>query len=289
MRASLDVRIIDQSRAQAVPAGRLRRRLVFQRVLRRLGGTSSADRWILKGGYLLEATLGSGARSTRDLDLVTDAAVDWNAVQDALERSLAGDPDRDFFQFETVQVSDLRLDTAGRPGWRFGVTALVAGRVFDRVRIDVLERADEVSGAIGLIVLACPVTGLPFGPARVLAVDVAQHAAEKFHALCRSYAGGRANTRAKDLVDIVLMAEAGLLPDPRLGARLQAVFASRDGTGLPAQLPDPPAAWQRDYRLLTAELQPATTHLDAAFDLAVEIYQRAVTEAARQPSAGGDA
>lgn len=278
MRASLETRLVQQGGPTGMSPGRLRRRLVFQRVLRRLGEADTADHWILKGGYLLESRLASGARTTRDLDIATALTGDLDALRDALDLALAAVPDVDFFRFETTGVTVLRPDSAGRPGWRFSLTASVAGRPFDLIRVDIADRADETLGATTLFELTCPIRGLPFGPARVHAVDIAQHAAEKFHAISRTYAGDRPSTRVKDLVDIVLMAEAGLLPDPRLGERLQAVFASRDGAGLPIRLPDPPAAWRDGYRKLTAELQPVATQLDAAFAVANAIFQRAVTD-----------
>lgn len=86
------------------------------------------------------------------------------------------------------------------------------------------------------------------------AVDVAQHAAEKFHAMARTYAGGRPSSRVKDLVDVVLLAEAGLLPHPDLASRLQTVWQVRDGVPPPAQLPEFPAAWLGDYAAMAAEL-----------------------------------
>lgn len=279
MRTSLDARIVAQAPDGSMTAGQLRRRLVFQRVLRRL---SEDERWILKGGYLLEARLAAGARSTRDLDLVTRVTADLSVLQAAFASSLARDPDADFFRFETTKASALRVDALGRPGWRFSVTASMAGRTFDGVRVDVLQRAEEVADATELFEVACPVHGLPFSSAHVQAVDIAQHAAEKFHALCRSYSGDRPSTRAKDLVDIVLMAEAGLLPDPRLGSRLRAVFLSRDGCGPPPKLPDPPASWQRDYLTLTAELQPMAQELAAAFALATEFYRDATSATTEQ-------
>lgn len=281
MRASLESRLVDQS--GDLGPGRLRRRLVYQRILRRLGEGPSADRWILKGGYLLEARLTAGARSTRDLDLTTAVATDLDAVRDALDTALAADPDGDFFRYEISGVTDLQVDRAGRTGWRFAVAVSLAGRTFDQVRLDVVPRAEEVLGATTLLELTCPVAGLPFGPARVQAVDVAQHAAEKFHALCRTYAGDRPSTRIKDLVDIVLMAEAGLLPDPRLGERLHVVFASRDGSPPAAELPDPPAAWERDYQKATGDLHPVAVHLSDAFVLASAIYRQAVTQARDEP------
>lgn len=175
MRAALKTGLINQATQQGVQAGRLRRRLVFQRIVRRL---SDDDRWVLKGGYLLEARLVS------------------------------------------------------------------------------------------------PIPGMDLRTARVLAVDVAQHAAEKFHAICRTYAGDRPGTRVKDLVDVVLLAEAGLLPHPRLGERLRIVFAGRDAGDPPTELPGPPTSWTRDYEVLIAGLDVAASSAEAGMSLAAAVYRQ---------------
>lgn len=274
MQAALQARLVDQARVGGLEPGRLRRRLVFQRLLRRL---SDDDRWVLKGGYLLEARLPGNARTTRDLDLAGAEVGDADAARSALDRSLSGDPDSDFFRFSITQASPLGVDRAGRGGWRFSLTATLDSRVFDRVRLDVVERVAESFGGTEIIELSSPVSGVEFTPARVTAVDVAQHAAEKYHALCRTYAGDRPSTRVKDLVDLVLLAEAGLLPDPRLRARLRAVFASRDGTEHPPDLPDPPSAWERDYASLTAQTPTVTPDVAAAVVLVSGLYRTALT------------
>lgn len=274
MRAALETRLVNQAAEVGVEPGRLRRRLVFQRVLRRL---SADDRWVLKGGYLLEARLAAGARTTRDLDLASEHAAELGHLREALEDALDRDPDGDFFRFTVTGSAPLADDQTGLGGRRFSIDARLAGRTFDRVRIDVVGRIAETSGATEIIEVAPPITGLDFGVAQVVAVDVAQHAAEKFHALCRTYAGNRPNTRVKDLVDVVLMVEAGLLPDPRLGDRLRQVFAARDARDPPAQLPEPPASWARDYAVLIADLGTAADSVQTALGLAFRVYADALT------------
>jgi hypothetical protein len=273
MRAALEARLVNQAAAAGVEAGRLRRRLVFQRVLRRLSGD---DRWVLKGGYLLEARLAGGARTTRDLDLVTAHATELGQLLEALEGVLARDPDGDFFRFTVTSTSPLAADEAGFGGWRFSIDARLAGRAFDRVRIDVVGRIAETAGGTEIVEVAAPIIGMDLGSAHVVAVDVAQHAAEKLHALCRTYAGDRPSTRVKDLVDVVLLIEAGALPDPRLADRLRTVFAARDGRDPPPGLPEPPASWARDYAVLVADVGVGTETVDAAMALASRLYAEAL-------------
>ncbi|NEK87047.1 nucleotidyl transferase AbiEii/AbiGii toxin family protein [Blastococcus saxobsidens] len=273
MRAALEARLVNQAASLGIEAGRLRRRLVFQRIVRRLSGD---DRWVLKGGYLLEARLEHRARTTRDLDLASALAAGVEPLRDALATALDQDPEGDFFRFSITGAAALRPDDAGQGGWRFSVEVRIAGRVFDRVRVDVVARVAETSGSTELIDLPAPVDGVDLGPAQVLAVDVAQHAAEKFHAICRTYAGNRPSTRVKDLVDVVLLVEAGLLPDPRLPERLRMVFAARDGQEPPLDLPEPPASWARDYEALVTDVGAATGTLPAAMSVATAVYQQAL-------------
>ncbi|HEX8079696.1 MAG TPA: nucleotidyl transferase AbiEii/AbiGii toxin family protein [Jatrophihabitans sp.] len=169
MRAALDARIISQAGEGGMAAGRLRRRLVFQRVIRRLAGDSH---WVLKGGYLLETRLAAGARTTRDLDLASKEAGDLGVLREALESALDRDPDDDFFRFKVTHTVRLGANQAGQGGWRFSVAAMLAGRVFDQVRIDIVERVTETVGGTEFIELPSPITGVHFAPARVLTVDV---------------------------------------------------------------------------------------------------------------------
>ena len=90
------------------------------------------------------------------------------------------------------------------------------------------------------------------------------------------YAGGRPSTRAKDLVDLVLMTEVGLLPHPRLGDRLRDVFEVRDGGAPPEVLPAPPESWVDDYATLCADTASTLPHLTEAFVLVDGVYRSAL-------------
>jgi hypothetical protein len=272
LRRSLDDRFAHAARQTGSDVNRLRRRFVFQRAVARL---AADGRWVLKGGYALEARLPDRARATQDVDVALLAAeVDLGiAVRD----SLAVDPDGDSLIF-TVGAPKRATGADDDPtAWRFPVEVRLAGRIFDRLRLDVGVRVGEVDGAVEDLSIAVPIPGLDLPVARVPAVDVAQHAAEKIHALTRIYAFGRPSSRVKDLVDLVLLLDAGLLPHPRLGQRLRHVYAMRDGVSPPPlTLPDPPPAWQppfadaaRELRLSTSELQVAVARVTALVQTAL--------------------
>lgn len=61
-RAGLEARLLNQSRKDGVDLARLRRRVVFERLLARLARSGDAD-WVLKGGMALEVRLGGVIRS----------------------------------------------------------------------------------------------------------------------------------------------------------------------------------------------------------------------------------
>lgn len=268
LRAALDARIVNQS--GEVDPYPLRRRLTYQRVLRRLGEHPSGG-WVLKGGYLLEARLHPRARATRDLDLAIRLG-DNDSVAVLLREALNHDPDGDHFTFTVSQPTELVADARGNRAWRVTVTAVLDSRTFASLRIDLVDRLDEIGDATEVLVVPPPVAGLAFGDALVTVVDIAQHAAEKFHALCTVYPDGRQNTRVKDLLDIVLMVEAGLLPHPALAARIRAVFGIRDGKPPPAALPSPPASWRADYATLASATEAQIAEVEAAFTLASSVF-----------------
>jgi nucleotidyltransferase AbiEii toxin of type IV toxin-antitoxin system len=283
LRAGLEARLVAEAESRAVEVDRVRRQVAFERLLVRLRGRPGADgRWVLKGGFALELRLRTGFRTTRDLDLASLHGADSGIeVHEQLGEALADDVEQDHFGFAVMTPSTLAADRAGRPGWRFPVDISLAGRTFVKVRMDVVARADEIEG--GVEQLTFP-SGLAFAgypsPVTVPAVDLAQHAAEKFHALTRPY-GEQTNTRVKDLVDLVLLAENGLIDPARLAPRLQTVFAVRATHDLPHDLPEPPAAWDRDYASLITDIHLETQTVQAAIILIKTIWKACAFDAAR--------
>jgi hypothetical protein len=99
-----------------------------------------------------------------------------------------------------------------------------------------------------------------FPPVRVALLPPAQQFAEQLHALTLPRAQ-QANTRTKDLVDVCLLLEAGLLSEPALVLRaVRASFVRRQTHPLPDTLPIFPATWRAPFADLaeTCRLQRAT-------------------------------
>ncbi len=272
----MDDRIRSAAAESGVEANRLRRSVVFQRLLVRL----APQALVLKGGYCLEARIGGLARATKDVDLVGTVALAEgpDELLDLLQPWLDEDSDADGFRFRCSTPRLLRSDPQSPPAWRIRIEALVDGSSFETVTLDLVGQVAEVRDATEVLRIAPPIAIAGWSPADVHAVDVYQHAAEKFHAISRLYAGDRPSSRVKDLVDLVLLIDAQLLPDlGRLSARLRHVWAQRDALEPPERLPKPPAAWHADYERFRSDLELSAESVDSAYDLIAGVYAGART------------
>jgi Nucleotidyl transferase AbiEii toxin, Type IV TA system len=262
LRAALEARLATGEPATVPGLERLRRRATFERLLVRLEHAMPGQ-WVLKGGMALEVRLGDRARSTRDLDLaVRQAGDDAATLRDHLIEALASDPEGDGFEFRVGPARTIDLDEAGRAGWRFTVDARLDGRTFAGVRLDVVARTEEIS-TTDRITLRSMLAFAGFPDHEIEAVDPAQHFAEKLHAFTRPH-GERANSRVKDLPDLLLLMDQGLAPTTELLATVRHVFTVRSTHDLPTSLPDPPADWAERYATLADELGLDETGVEAA-------------------------
>lgn len=269
-RTALDQRLANAARDTGIDLGRLRRRVVFERILARLG-MATTERWILKGGFALEVRLGERARATRDLDVaLAEPANDGADVRDALIDTLSADAG-DSFKFAVSPPRETSPDEAGRPGWRFNVTATLAGREFQKVRIDVVARPEEIAERIERVRVPTFLDFIDHDDFEVDAVDRRQHFAEKLHALTRDY-GDRSNSRSKDLPDLLALIEDGLAPDLGLFEAVTDVFATRATHLVPEELPSPPAAWAGDYERFATEIALEAATLDVAHQRLTEFW-----------------
>ena len=273
-RSSLEARLRNTSERTGVDVGRLRRHLDFQRMLARL---ARDERWVLKGGFALEVRFSLASRATKDLDLVVLGEIESAQLQDLFDEALDREVDNDQFTFLVSPPKPISSDDAGNPGWRLTVVAKLAGRDFAQVAVDVVARSEEIAGAVSMLAVEPLIAGVDLEVVRIPAVDLAQQAAEKFHALARRYAGDRPSSRVKDLVDLVLLAESGLVAAQPLGIRLRHVYAVRDGSLPPSMLPDPPAAWLVTYAALAREVDLEAADVESAMTLVTRLYAEALT------------
>jgi hypothetical protein len=246
-RRALETRLLAQSRQSGVALVRLRKLVAFDRFLARLAAEQPGQ-WLLKGGVAMQLRLGSLARTTKDIDLLLPAphSAAYQALVHAARRDLG-----DWFAF-TVEPARGPLPGVGEGGLRFPATALLDGRVFESFHIDV-GSADPVVEAPETLTMPALLAFSGIAPAVVPCYPVSQHIAEKVHAYVRPHPTG-ANTRVRDLVDLVLLARNCSVDGEKLRAALQATFADRDFGPPPLSLPDPPADWRASFKLLCAQV-----------------------------------
>jgi len=246
----------------------LRKRVGFERFLARLQALEDSP-WVLKGAFALDLRFGRRARTTRDLDLGIGAPLAGTRRPEPTEignllREGAGHALPDFFAF-AVGEADVILQEPTAQAYRFTVRASLADRPFDDFRVDV---------GTGLPTVA-PIEEIPesdtlafagITPTRFRAVSLAQHFAEKVHALTFPWKD-RENTRVKDLLDLALILKMRP-PDPGSArSAVEAVFNRRDTHPLPLTIPDPPPSWSVGYSSTAAELGFSVVNMDEAVEL----------------------
>lgn len=260
-RAAVDAHLRSRARRLGVAAYIVRRQAALERLVAR-GMRVAPGRWALKGGMGLETRLGDHARPSVDLDV--DHAKGAAAAREDLQRAVAEDLG-DHFAFaiagsEELKEGDLSLAV------RYRFECSVGGRPFEPLQVDVSIAVPEPWDAEpaqrpGLL------ADVGLGPVEVLVVPLERQLAEKLHAHTRQYNG--ATTRAKDLVDFILIRQHERVDAKRLKDAIQRTFARRDTHPVPKHLPDPPLELAVAYRR-EAEVVGVVTSLEEAHKLAMQ-------------------
>jgi hypothetical protein len=260
VRMALERRLNDRAQASTVSIDRLRRRVVFERVVTRLHA-GEPGLWVIKGGMALEMRLHDDARLTKDLDLGMRALVGGpGSLRERLIEALSVDEDRDGFVLTPGPVAKLIEHEQGGSTWRTKVTASLDGRPFGALQLDISPRPHELI-ATDVIPLPNSLAFAGVTTPEVEVVSVARHAAEKFHGMLKQF-DGRENTRVRDLVDLVLLHRHDMLRAEQIAPAVRAVWAERAAIP-PARLPRLPEPWIGRYERLAAEQRLATSFTDA--------------------------
>lgn len=131
-RQALDDRLKSEAASTGVSLQRLRKRVAFELLLRRLV-TAAPDRWVLKGALALELRLQATTRTTRDIDLGRRDN-ETAAIEDiAAAQQLVLD---DFFTYAATKTDELATADDFK-AIRFHVTAQLAGRTFEQLTLDI--------------------------------------------------------------------------------------------------------------------------------------------------------
>jgi predicted nucleotidyltransferase component of viral defense system len=266
-KASLEDRLKRIAAERGLPINALRLKLVIERLLARLFHESEPP-WLLKGGYAMELRYRPRARTTRDIDLTVNRFAEDESLSarlDKIREELQTAADIDLGDYLAFQILTAQTELQGAPmgGARFTCVVLLAGRAYGRFHID-LGFGDASTGA------ADPLTGddllafAGFAPAHVLAVPCYQQFAEKLHAYTLPRQE-RINTRAKDLVDLVLLIETEKIDLGTLRRAVEATFSRRGTHPIPEDLPLPPTSWTKDFARMADEAQLGARSLDDGF------------------------
>src|SRR5580658_513183 len=258
-RRGLEDRLQDIARKEVVDLQRVRRQVAFDRLLARLFQASQPRElpWVLKGGYAMELRI-KAARTTKDIDLTMRSVFSPGgkkddrknlAVLEKLQEAAAFSSD-DFFIY-TIGEPIADLDAAPYGGARFPVEARLDGRVFVGFHLDVgigdavMEPLEVIEGRdwLGFAGIASP---------SLYMIPREQQFAEKLHAYTLPRHGA-ANTRVRDLVDMVLLIRFGTLTHDKVAEAIRVTFERRRTHALPNSLPVPPIEWQKPYEALARE------------------------------------
>jgi len=258
-RRALEDRLKDTARREGVDLQRLRRQVAFDRLLARLFqvGQPLALPWVLKGGYAMELRIKS-ARTTKDIDLTMRSIFKFEdkrdgkknlAVLEKLQEAAAFSSD-DFFVY-TIGEPIADLDAAPYGGARFPVEARLDGRVFVGFHLDVgigdavMEPLEVIEGRdwLGFAGITSP---------SLYMIPREQQFAEKLHAYTLPRRGA-ANTRVRDLVDMVLLIQSGTLARAKVAEAIRLTFDRRGTHAVPNPLPEPPTDWQKPYDVLAKQ------------------------------------
>jgi len=158
----------------------------------------------------------------------------------------------DFFSFEVEKIGAPGEELEGA-AVRYRVRAELGGRRFEDVIVDIAF-PDPLKWEPERIVGSDLLEFAGIKPIEVPVLPLEQHIAEKVHAYARTYSRGRGSSRAKDLVDIVLVKQSMVLDASRLRMALVGVFEKRRQHQLPGRLPPPPRDWVVPYRKMATEV-----------------------------------
>lgn len=240
-RAAVESRLRERARRLGVPAYFLRRQAALERLLVRLS-TVAPGRWAVKGGIGLETRLGGRARVSLDLD--ADHIRGAEAARPDLQRAAIEDLG-DHFAFALI-ASEPLVSGPDRLAIRYSLEATLSGRSFEPVQVDVTiappsswdAQPGERPGLLAEFGL---------GPVTLALVPLERQVAEKLHAYTRTYKGG-GTTRARDLVDLLLIRQYGKIDTVALRSAIRGVFESRATHPAPERIASPPHALAAAYR-----------------------------------------
>lgn len=274
-RMSLEQRLKQLATARGTALNSLRLKLAIERLLARIF-TGPQPKWLLKGGYAMELRYRPNARTTKDVDLGVATPPSTHTLTSrllAIRDELQALADSDLGDFLTFQIAEPQSELLGAPlgGGRFPVEVRLAGKTYVRFHIDV-GFGDPLIGSAEELVGDNILDFVGISPVSVAAIPRAQQFAEKIHAYTLPWTD-RVNTRAKDLVDLVLFIERDPPSPDSIRHAIRSVFAARNTHGIPEVLPAPPESWMAAYAAMAGETELSARTLESAFRRLTAFWQ----------------
>ena len=274
-RSALEDRLARIALEQALDINRLRKMVALERLLARLFNSAQPP-WILKGGYAMEMRFRQAARATRDIDMSLPELRPLLKGEEISDDKLLAELTRagavtmsDWFTFQIGSPS-AELEAQPYGGIRFPTTAMLADREFTAFHLDVAlgdATASEPEWVQGHDLLGF--AGI--APAKIALIPKEQQFAEKVHAY--TLPRESANSRVRDLVDLVLLVQKGLPDKAKAIAAVQATFQRRKTHPVPDALPLPPADWEEPYRKIADEIRLQPVDANAAHAIVSEYWK----------------
>lgn len=274
-RQALDERLKIERFKTRMSVGRLRKRVAFELLLRRFV-TVAPDRWMLKGALALDYRLSAVTRPTMDVDLGRSDNLDAAMIDIAAVQSVEMD---DFFSFAIERDRNL-AENFEIVAVRFRVRSFLADRIFERFALDI-GFSDSMSVSPDSLSTSNFLAFAGISQISVPVLPLAQHLAEKLHAFTQTYGiTHRQSSRAKDLVDILLITDNQAIDAMALIDAIRRTFAERNSHDAPKRLPPPPRGWADRYGTLADEVG-VERDLQLAFKRASEFFDPVLNNTAR--------
>jgi hypothetical protein len=195
--------------------------------LRRLSVSSYRERFILKGGLLLQCLSEYSSRTTKDIDLLGREITSDPATIAAIVTSIIAAPEDDALRFnqDFLAVEDI-MEGNEYHGIRLHITCYL-GNIRNTIQVDI-GFGDAVATPFREIDYPILIDGRKFS---MLSYPLSTVIAEKFETMV---ALADINSRMKDFWDVAYLLENHDIPEEELVQALKATFQKR-GTPIPAE------------------------------------------------------
>lgn len=226
---SVKARLVNHAKELQLDPNHVLRRYALERFLYRLAESPHADRFTLKGAFMLLVWLGETVRPTQDADLLGYGDVSNEKLLERFGEVCEVDVPDDAMTFDrsTIQIRQIREgdEYAGR-------------RMTLRCRLGNARLKIQIDVGVGDVVVPAPEwfeypSLLDLPRPRLKVYSPTATIAEKTHALVTL---GVANSRMKDFFDIWLLSSRKSFEGALLSEAIEATFERRT-TALPERLP----------------------------------------------------